>query len=128
MSFSMIRLIFDHKRIFRANILNFIQGNVMIEKAGTILQVDSRYALVQLTNQTRNNFFAKLRTMISPNGSSNITTTIRARNSIYAQPNDTVVIGLPSQPFFGAFIKQTGNGISNPAIILRCTTPAAVSY
>jgi hypothetical protein len=100
----------------------------MIEKAGKILQVDSRYALVQLTNQSRNNFFAKLYTLMSPNRSSTITTTIRARNSIYAQPNDTVVVGLPSQHFLKAFINQTGTCIGNSAIILRCTAPVAESF
>ncbi len=95
----------------------------MIEKAGKILQVDSRYALVQLTNQNKNTFFAKLYTLISPNS----TTTIRARNSIYAQPNDTVVVGLPSQHFLRTFINQTGTCIGNSAIILRCTAPVAES-
>ncbi len=99
----------------------------MIEKAGKILQVDSRYALVQLTKQRRNNFFAKLCTLISPHHSSNLTTIIRARNSIYAHPNDTVVVGLPSQHFLRALINQTGTCIGNSAIILRCTAPVAES-
>lgn len=94
----------------------------MIEKTGKILQVDSRYALVQLTNKTNNNFITKLYTALLSKHSANITTTIRARNFIYAQPNDRVIIGMPAQRLFPP-INQTNNCSENAAIILRCTAP-----
>lgn len=100
----------------------------MIEKAGKILKVDSRYAQVQLTNKTTQGFFAKLYAIISPNYLINTTTTIRARNSIYAQPNDTVIVGMPSQHLFNTSNKQTNNCINTSAIILRCTVPISESY
>lgn len=108
----------------------------MIEKAGRIIKVDSRYALVQLTNKantndtgnTSNSFFTKLHAFIFTRRSTHSNTTIRARNSIYAQPNDTVIVGLPSQHPFNALMKQTGNCIDSSAIILRCTAPIADRY
>ncbi|HHL19785.1 MAG TPA: hypothetical protein ENJ33_08615 [Thiothrix sp.] len=99
----------------------------MIEKAGKILQVDSRYALVQITTPSRSTLLTKLYTVLSPNYLLNSTTTIRARNSIYAHPNDIVIVGLPSQHFWKMFITQTSTCISNTAIILRCTAPVAES-
>jgi hypothetical protein len=96
----------------------------MIEKRGKILKVNSRYALVQLTNQTTNNLFTKLLVVISPSRLSNATVTIQARNSIYAQPNDNVIVGIPSQHFFSTLIKQANSCIGSSAIILRCTTTA----
>lgn len=104
----------------------------MIEKAGRILKADSRYAVVQLTNHTHqkdDSFFAKLHTFLFPNHLSHTNpTTVRARNSIYAQPNDTVIVGLsPSHPF-NTIIKQTGHCIDTSAIILRCTTSVSENY
>jgi hypothetical protein len=97
----------------------------MIEKAGKILQVDSRYALVQITSPSRSSLLAKLYAVISQKHLSDITTTIRARNFIYAHPDDMVIVGLPSEHCFSTFIKQTSNCIGNSAIILRCTVPIA---
>lgn len=99
----------------------------MIEKAGKILQVDSRYALVQLTSHTRSRFFTKLYSLLSSNPLSTVNT-VRARNTIYAHPNDTVIVGLPSQHFFSAPINHTNNCTRSTAIILRRTVPISDHY
>lgn len=108
----------------------------MIEKAGRIIKVDSRYALVQLTNQinnndtsnTNNSFLTKLNAFLFTKRSTHSNTTIRARNSIYAHPNDNVIVGLPAQHPFNVLMKKTGNCIDSSAIILRCTAPISDRY
>jgi len=92
----------------------------MIEHSGKVLKVSSGYALVRLAKSSTNSRFCKILNSvvkyIKPNCDKK---TIRVQNSIYAKPNDTVIIGLAKNEFFRILFNNKNKCIDTPAIILR---------
>jgi len=92
----------------------------MVEHSGKILNVSSGYAIVRLATSPKNSIFCKILNSvvkyINPNCNKK---TIRVQNSIYAKPNDLVIIGLAKNELFKILFNNKNNCIDTPAIILR---------
>ena len=95
----------------------------MVEHSGKVLKVSPGHALVRLAKSSKNSKLCNiLNSVVKYINPSCDKKTIRVQNSIYAQPSDTVIIGLEKNEFFKIlFNKQNNKCIDTSAIILRYT-------